>query len=451
MTVGSDERRSLLHRYRSLRRYAGRPGPWLRRHLGTPWRVAVALAIAVALGLIGGGWAMDARADAAAQRRDGHAVTLAAFMQLVGDPGAESIEVVLVNVGARPVTVSGLTPSAGAPVSASEPIDPAGALAPGASVTIHFGLDEFDCAGHTPDRLSLRVDVRAADAQPQRLEIPVVGADDAFGRLITPYCQDLAARLTVRLAGDWGHRAGVGGPELVGILEVVAEPPIGVQLLEVSGWAPFVLSSSATSSGTNSAPADVRGFQVTVGIGSCSPARPPDQGMLGLRAHVRASDGRELDAQVQLSTEAAAALVGLYDLVCGDATGSGGLRVDAVPADGWWVEPIGPELVLSLHGTVEVTATTDQVTLTGVSESIGRVSIRPGWGPPLRLSGRGHSYSVGIVVVLTCTLEELDTTPEPKFRLHGQAGGLPQTWPIPLLKPLRQAATKACGDATTPG
>jgi hypothetical protein len=95
------------------------------------------------------------------------------------------------------------------------------------------------------------------------------------------------------------------------------------------------------------------------------------------------------------------------------------------------VEPIGPEPVVWLHGTVEVTTTADQVTLTGVSESVGRVNIRPGWGAPLRLSGPGHGYSVEIVVVLNCTLEELDTRPEPTFLLHGQAGGLPQTWPIP--------------------
>lgn len=452
LTVGSDERRSIRRRYRLLRRwYAGRLGPWLRRHLIAPWQAGVALLVAVALGVIGGGWAMDARADAAAQRQDAHAVTLAGFMRLAGDPGAESIEVVLVNAGTRPVTVTGLTPSAGAPVSSSEPIEPVGVLVPGASSIIHLGLVELDCAGHVPDRLSMRVDVRAADAQPQQLEIPVVGADDAFARMVTPHCQELASRLTVRLAGDWRHRAGVGGPKLVGMLEVVATPPIGVQLLEVSGWAPFVLSSSETSSGTNSAPADVRGFRVTVGIGSCSPARPLDQGLLGLRAHVRASDGRELAAQVQLSTDDAAALVGLYDLVCGDAAGPGGLRVDAVPAGGMWAEPIGAVPVVWLHGTVEVTTTTDQVTLTGVSESVGRVNIQPGWGTPLRLSGPGHNYSVEIVAVLNCTLEELDTTPEPKFLLHGQAGGLPQNWPIPLVKPLRQAATKACSDAAAPG
>jgi hypothetical protein len=105
--------------------------------------------------------------------------------------------------------------------------------------------------------------------------------------------------------------------------------------------------------------------------------------------------------------------VGLYNLVCGDAAGPVGLRVDAVPADEWWAEPTGPEPVVSLHGRVEVTTTTDQVTLTGVSESVGTVNIQPGWNAPLRLSGPGRSHSVAIVVVLNCTLEELDATPQP--------------------------------------
>jgi len=457
MTAGSDERRSLRQRFRSLRqryrsllRYADGLGPWLRRNLGSPWRVGVAVAVAVALGVVAGGWTMAARADAAAQRRDAHTVSLAAFMRLAGDPGAESIEVVVVNAGTRPVTVTKTTPSQAAPVSSIEPVESEIALAPGSATTSRLRLDELDCAAQVPDQLSLRVDVRAADAQPQQLEIPVVGADEAFANLVMPYCQDLASRLTVRLAGDWRHRAAAGGPELSGMLEVVAKPPIGVQLLKVSGWAPFVMSSSATSNSTNSAPADVRGFRVTIGINSCSPAQPPDQGLLGLRAHVRTSDGRELDAPVQLSTEAAAALVGLYELVCGDAAGAGGLRVDEIPADGWWAESVGPEAVLTLHGTVEVTTTADQVTLTGVSESAGRLSIHPGWGaPPLRLSGPGRPHYVEIVVVLNCPPEALDAIPPLRFVLHGQAGGLPQTWPIPIGKSLRQAAEKACGAATS--
>jgi hypothetical protein len=424
----------------------------LQRHLITPWQAGVAVLVAVASGVIGGGWAIDARADVAAGRREAHAVSLAAAARLVGAPGeAGGLEVVLVNAGTRPVTVTGITLPADAPVSSSEPVEPVGVLASGASSTLHLGRVQFDCAGHVPDRLSILVGVRAADAQPQQLEIPVVGADDAFAQLVMQHCQDLDSRITVRLAGDWRHRTRAGSPQLAGMLEVVAEPPIGVQLLEVSGWAPFILSSPVTPSGANSAPAHVRGFRVTVEIGSCAAGRPPDQGLLGLLARIRASDGRELDAQVEVSTEAAAALVGLYNLICGDAAGPGGLRVDAVPADGWWAEPTGPEPVVWLHGRVEVTTTTDQVTLTGVSEAVGTVNIRPEWNTPLRLSGPGRSHYVEIVVVLNCTLEELDATPKPTFLLHGQAGGLPQSWPIPLAEPLRQAAEKACGDAAASG
>src|SRR5262245_66059579 len=94
MTAGSDERRSLRQRFRSLRqryrsllRYADGLGPWLRRNLGSPWRVGVAVAVAVALGVVAGGWTMAARADAAAPRRGATTVSLGAFLPLAGDPG----------------------------------------------------------------------------------------------------------------------------------------------------------------------------------------------------------------------------------------------------------------------------------------------------------------------------------------------------------------------------